>query len=77
MASRYIFTTVIDPSPSLDNDWSLATSGGTITGASGVVELVFDDTAFTGAEGKKRLLLALKSLEAFLEDGKRDWPLST
>lgn len=74
MASPYIFATKIDPqSP---DDFTTATSGGTITGASGVVELVYDDTAFTDAEGKARLILAVEHLLDTLKEPSFTWPIS-
>lgn len=74
MASRYIFTTKINPqSP---DDFSSATSGGTITGSSGVVELVFNDAAFTSGEGKQRLILAVEHLLNYLKEPKTTWPTS-
>ncbi len=71
MASRYVFTTSIDPNK---YDWTHAASGGTITGASGAIELVYDDTAFTTAEGKERLILAVESLLLNLKDGNTTYP---
>mgnify|MGYP001599855488 FL=1 len=73
MASRYVFTTKINPTP---DDFTPAAAGGTITGASGVAELVFSDTAFTGAEGKTRLILAVEQLLNYLKETKRPWPLT-
>lgn len=74
MASPYLFVTKINPqSP---DDITVATSGGTITGASGTVEVVYDDTAFTGAEGKQRLILALEHITNYLKEAKTTWPLS-
>ena len=74
MAEPHIFTTKIDPqSP---DDFATATSGGTLTGASAVVELVYDDTAFTDAEGKTRLILAVEHLLDTLKETKFTWPIS-
>ena len=74
MASPYLFTTKINiQSP---DDVTTATSGGTITGASGVLEVVYDDTAFTGAEGKTRLILALEHMLDYLKESKTPWPLT-
>ena len=74
MASAYIFATKINPRGNYD--FTITATGGTITGASGKVELVYDTTAFTGAEGKARLLLALEQMKDKLERADVPWPAS-
>lgn len=73
MASRYIFTTKLNPTP---DDFSVATSGGTITGASGAVELVFDDAVFTGANGKIALIRAVEQMLNVIKQQSSTWPLT-
>lgn len=75
MANFYVFTTKIDPDGSR-TQFTPATSGGTITGASGAMELVYDGAKFTGAEGRVRLINAVSRLRDWLEDPKTTWPLS-
>ncbi len=73
MANRTITAAKINPqSP---DDYFTGT-GGTITGASGVVELVYDDTQFTAAESKTRLILAVEHLLDYLKETNDTWPLS-
>ncbi len=52
------------------------TTGGTLTGASAVVEIVFDEDVFTGANGKKRLLLSLEAMMNKLKQSGTTWPLT-
>lgn len=73
MADAYIFTTKANPT---HDDFTTATSGGTLTGASAVVELVYDDAVFTGARGKKTLINAVESLLNVLKQSSTTWPLS-
>lgn len=75
MASRYMFSA--DEAPAQPYDWTGAASGGTITGASGTIEIVFDDTVFTSTqEGKQRLVAALDSLKAKIQSAKA-WPITS
>ena len=74
MANPYLFTTKFNPDG--PDDITTATSGGTITGASGVVELVYDDAVFTGAVGKKVLITAVETILNKLKEGSTTWPLS-
>lgn len=75
MASRYIFSA--DVAPGQPYDWTGAASGGTITGASGTIELVFDDAVFGSTwEGKQRLVAALDSLKKKVEAAK-NWPITS
>ncbi len=76
MASRYIFSADARPGAG-PYDWTGAASGGTITGSSGTVELVFDDTVFGSTwEGKQRLVAAIDSLKKKVEAAKV-WPITS
>jgi len=75
MASRYVFSA--STRPSNPNDFTGAASGGTITGASGTIELVFDDTVFgTTLEGKQRLVAALDAMKDRIQSAKL-WPITS
>lgn len=75
MASRYIFSA--SKRPSNPPNWTGAASGGTITGSSGTVELVFDDSVFGATnEGKQRLIAAVDALRAKLQASKV-WPITS
>lgn len=75
MASRYLFSA--STRPSNPADFTGAASGGTITGASGTVELVFDDAVFGSTmEGKQRLIAAVDALSGRLKSAKA-WPITT
>lgn len=70
MATIRAGVTVINPqSP----DDVTIESGGTLDG-SNVVQVNYDDTAFTGAEGKVRLILALRHVVDAFEESRVDWP---
>lgn len=71
MASAYLFATSVNPQG--PDGVTTATTGGTITGASGVVELVFDDTVFTR---KKDLVLAVEAILNKLRQTGTDFPLA-
>jgi hypothetical protein len=75
MAVRYLFSASTRPrNPA---DFTGAASGGTITGASGTVELVFDDAIFgSTTEGKQRLISAIEALSDRLKSAKA-WPITT
>jgi len=75
MASRYMFSA--SERPSNPNDFTGAATGGTITGSSGTVELVFDDTVYGSTnEGKMRLIAALDALKAKIQSAKV-WPITS
>ncbi len=74
MANRYIFSD--SERPSNPNDFASVATGGTINGASGTVQLTFDDSVYgSGIEGKQRLVAAVKALADKLESAKV-WPLT-
>lgn len=74
MAVPYIFATKVNPAG--PDDFTTATSGGTITGSSGTVELVYDDAVFTGAAGKKALIRVVEHMLNLLKQSSTTWPLS-
>lgn len=75
-ATNYIVaTTIIDPK-SPDDFANDVSTGGTLTTASAVLELVYDETAFTKAEGKIRLIRAVEHLLNHLKESKTTWPLT-
>lgn len=75
MASRYVFSA--SARPSNPADFTGAATGGTITGASGTVELVFDDTVYgSSTEGKQRLIAALDAMKAKIQSAK-EWPITS
>lgn len=74
MAIRTITNTVFPRSP---DDFVVATSGGTIDGASGIAELAFDDAVYTSSVQRQRLILTLEHMVDFLKETKRDWPLTS
>ena len=78
MASRYVFSANAHPGiPGGPGDFTGAASGGTITGASGTVELVFDDAVFGATpEGKQRLLAAIEGLKQKVATA-RTWPITS
>lgn len=75
MAVRYLFSA--SARPSNPKDFTGAASGGTITGASGTVELVYDDAVYgSSLEGKQRLVAAVDALSAKLKSAKV-WPITS
>lgn len=73
MAVPSLAATSIDPrSP---DDIAVSTSGGTLDGTN-KVQLNYDDTAFTGGEGKTRLILAVEQILDKLQEADVTWPLS-
>lgn len=75
MASRYVFSA--ESAPRLPNHFTGAASGGTLTGASATVELVFDDTVYGATpEGKARLVNAILMLAKKVEAAKV-WPITS
>lgn len=75
MASRYIFSA--QSAPRAAHQFTGAASGGTITGASGTVELVFDDTVYAATpEGKARLVNAVEVLLGKIKAA-RVWPITS
>lgn len=58
-----------------ENSVVFAASGGTLD-ASNLVQLNFDDTVFTGAEGKQRLAVAVKLILERIENAKV-WPVTS
>jgi len=76
MADRYIFSASEAPQ-SAPSDFTGAATGGTLTGASATVELVFDDAIYGATnEGKQRLVVAVKGILAKLESAKV-WPITS
>jgi len=73
MAIRFITATSVSPRA---DGFAVTVTGGTIDGASGTVELAFDDAVFTVAEGKTRLILAVEELLDYLKETARPWPLA-
>lgn len=75
MAIPYLFVT--DVKAGSPDDVTTAASGGTaLDGASAVLEVAYDDTAFTDAEGKERLILALERIVQRLKESDYTWPTS-
>ncbi len=73
MAVRFVSATNVSPRA---DGFTVTAVGGTLDGASAVVELTFDDAVFTVAEGKTRLILAVEELLDFLKETARPWPLA-
>lgn len=61
--------------PQSPDDVNFNASGATLDG-SNVLQVNYDDTEFTGAEGKTRLILALEHILNGLKEGHQDWPAS-
>lgn len=75
MAVRYVFSA--SARPSNPANFTGAASGGTITGASGTLELVFDDAVFGSTnEGKQRLIAAIDALSDRIKSTKA-WPITS
>lgn len=72
MASRQFGVTKINPQKF---DVTYDATGATLEG-SNVLQVTYDDAAFTGAEGKQRLLLALRAVEDRLAEASTTWPAS-
>jgi hypothetical protein len=62
---------LINPVPGKNDDVTRVVTGGTLT-SSNVVELKLLKTAFTGAEGKTRALLAIDAIKAAVVES--TWP---
>lgn len=75
MATRYIGIAATDGIQLINNEAVGAASGGTLD-ASNVVQINYDDTVFTGQEGKQRLAAALDFLKKRVEAAKV-WPITT
>jgi len=76
MAIPYMFTTVADPKV-INGEVTRVASGGTaMDGSSAVLEIAYDDTAFTDAEGKERLIHAMNEFVELLESADTIWPLT-
>lgn len=75
MATRYAGIADTDGIQVTENSVVFAASGGTL-GASNVVQLNFDDTVFTGQEGKQRLLAAIDLIKARVATAKV-WPVTS
>lgn len=77
MASRYIFTASARANVADESAYVGAASGGTITGASGTVELVFDDAVY-GATREGRMQL-IEQVEMILNRLKTTtvWPITS
>lgn len=73
MATASFGVTKIDPRK--PSDVAFAATGGTLDG-SNVLQVNYDDTVFTAAEGKERLILALRQIQLRLESGDLTWPAS-
>lgn len=58
-----------------ENSVVFAASGGTLD-ASNLVQLNFDDSVFTGTEGKQRLAVAVKFIMERIENAKV-WPVTS
>lgn len=76
MATRYAGITAASGAPKmLRSQVVFAASGGTLTGSQSV-QIVFDDTVYgSGAEGKQRLLAALRLIADAVKTA-RVWPLA-
>lgn len=75
MAVRLLGIAATDGIQFVNSDLVGAASGGTLD-ASNVVQLNFDDSVFTGQEGKQRLIAALDFIRARVATTKT-WPIST
>lgn len=75
MATRYAGIADTDGIQVTENSVVFAASGGTLD-ASNVVQLNFDDTVFTGQEGKQRLLAAIDLIKARVATAKV-WPVTS
>ena len=74
MATRYIGMTAVFPQVEGDAVIGAAT-GGTLAGSQ-YVQVVFDDSIFTGQEGKQRLLAALQVISDRIASAKV-WPIAS
>ena len=75
MATRFAGIAATDGIQLVNSDVVFAASGGTLN-ASNVVQVNFDDTVFTGQEGKQRLLAAMDLLKARIASAKV-WPVTS
>lgn len=75
MATRFAGIAATDGIQVQGNDVVFAASGGTLD-ASNVVQLNFDDTVFTGQEGKQRLLAAIDLIKHRVASAKV-WPVTS
>lgn len=76
MAIPYIFSTA-EEGKVVNGDYTRVASGGTaMDGSSAVLEIAYDDTAFTDADGKERLIQALEEVILLLESPNTIWPLT-
>lgn len=75
-STNYIVATAVTFPRSPDDFTIDVSTGGTLTTASAVLELVFDEAVFTTAEGKVQLIKAVKHLLNKLEEPNVTWPLS-
>lgn len=75
MATRYAGIADTDGIQVTENSVVFAALGGTLD-ASNVVQLNFDDTVFTGQEGKQRLLAAIDLIKARVATAKV-WPVTS
>ena len=73
MAVARFGTTKIDPRG--DFDINFAATGATLDDTN-VLQVNYNDAEFTGAEGKIRLILALRRVANRLESGDLTWPAS-
>lgn len=77
MASTNYIVATATTFPRSPDDFTIDVStGGTLTTASAVLEVVFDEAVFTKAEGKTRLILTLQHLIDKLGEPNVTWPLS-
>lgn len=76
MATNYvIFSAKVDTNTPDDVTIDVST-GATLVGASAVLNVNFDEDVFTGAVGKKRLLLALEAVTNKIKQSGTTWPLT-
>jgi len=75
MATRFLGIAATDGIQLVGSDVVGAASGGTLD-ASNVVQVNFDDTVFTGQEGKQRLLAALDLIVKRIGSAKV-WPITS
>lgn len=74
MATRYAGIAATDGIQMIGSDVVFAASGGTLD-ASNVVQVNFDDSVFTGQEGKQRLVAALELIAERVKSA-RVWPVT-
>lgn len=75
MATRFAGIAATDGIQVANGDVVFAASGGTLD-ASNVVQVNFDDSVFTGQEGKQRLLAAMDLIKARIASAKV-WPVTS